>query len=169
MKQFGQIFLAAARQVLARPRDWLELAVLTGGFFMLFVMLPVWTTPGNDFFFQLSIIKPQVYVIMSGLAVLNALVLLWQIYYFQRQLGRLNFGQASRGLGAVAGSILATLGCASCYSGILAVFGLSGVVFLVKYRLIIALFAAFLAILALEWSSDKIVSGCRSCRAVKPE
>lgn len=158
----------ACCHALRTKRDWFWFVILTAGFFVLFVMIPVWTTPGDSFLFHLSILDPEVYVLMISLSVLNAMVLMFHRHIRRVQKTSVTAGQVSSGLGAVASGLIATIGCGACYSGVLAVFGLTGTVFVVEHRWWFAALAGFLAIWAIDSAAQKIVGGCNKCNISRP-
>ena len=161
---------SASKKALERPTDWLVLLLVAFSVFALFVLLPVWTTPGNDIAFQLSIVSPLMYVLMIALALLNALVISMQLYIrrFNAELGSTGARETSSGIGALAASLVAMMGCAACYSSVLAILGLGGSLFVAKYRFWIAGAAIVLALIAIHLTSKRINGGCQKCTIHKP-
>ena len=56
MKVFKEI-ITGVKKFLAAPYGVAGFLVMSILIFVLFIMIPVWTTPGNDFLFQLSILE----------------------------------------------------------------------------------------------------------------
>lgn len=156
--------LDGIRKSLAGTTDKLLFAAIACVIFVLFVMLPVWTTPGNDLAFQLALFTPGVYALMASLSILNALVISMQVHIRREQKAKIGAGQVGSGLGAVGVSLIATIGCAACYSSVLALFGLAGTVFIVEHRAWFATAAVALASFAIYHSGRKIAGGCNVCR-----
>lgn len=162
-RRFKKI-LTAGKLALQTKRDWFWLATWLVAFFLLFVMIPVWTTPGDSFFFHLSILKPEVWVLMISLSFLNAFVVILQRHIRRMRNVNVSAGQVGSGISALASGLMATVGCGACYSSLLALFGLSGSVFIVEHRWWFAAIAGGLAIWALDSSAEKIIGGCKKCR-----
>ena len=75
----------AVRTVFAkrgRATTFVALALAT---FLLFIWLPVKLTPGNDFLFQLSIMRWSDFVLFGMLSLLNALLMLMQWHLHKTQ------------------------------------------------------------------------------------
>jgi hypothetical protein len=161
---------SASRKALQRPIDWLVFFLVAFAVFALFILLPVWTTPGNDIAFQLSIVGPLMYALMTSLALLNALVISMQLYIrrFNTELGSTGIREKSSGFGALMASLVATMGCAACYSSVLAILGLGGSLFVVRYRFWIAGVAIALALIAIHLTAKRINGGCQKCTIQKP-
>lgn len=154
---------SATKKTLSSLQDVLCFLVVAGMIYLLFVLIPVWTTPGNDFLFQLSLFTPGVHVLLVALALLNALVIVMQLHIRKEQKEKLNVTKAGSGLGMIGASLVATMGCAACYSSILAIFGLAGTTFVVEHRAWFAIIAVGLAIFAIYHSAKKIEGGCKVC------
>lgn len=157
-------FFHGIRQSFTRPRDWLTFVIASAAVFSLFVLVPVWTTPSNDILFQLHILKAPTYVLMVVLSVSNGLLIT-----IQRTLARLrakikaHAGHVAHGVGIIVTSILSTLACASCYSSLLAVFGLGGTLFFAKYHWWIASAALVLTAFGLYHTARALAGECKVC------
>lgn len=157
---------SALQKSLATPMGVAVFLIASFAVFALFVLVPVWTTPGNDIAFQLSLFTPGVYVLMAALALLNGLVIVMQ-FYIRREHKKMHSADAKHvagGLGALGASLIATMGCVACYSSILALFGIAGTAFIVEHRWLFATIAIFLALFAIFHSSKKIAGGCKTCK-----
>ena len=144
--------------------EWLAISAVI---FILLIMVPVWTTPGNDFLFQLSILDTEVLVIMIILSILNGLLIVMQLYV--RKTVKTNKKlkhQAAKGataFGILVSSLTATLACAACYSSILALLGLGASAFIAEHRIWIALGAIGLTLFAIYYSARRINNHCAVC------
>lgn len=159
---------SALRVVFSKWPRVLLAVLISLGLFDLLVLIPVWTTPGNDFWFQLSIVDPAMLVLMAVLAVVNGVLLVMQGHVLhmkwkvkQRALG----GKEIATTGSVALSVLsASIACTACYSSLIAVFGLGATTFIFTYRYAIAIAALALALFAL-WHTVRAVNGaCEACK-----
>jgi len=134
--------------------------------FWLFVMVPVWTTPGDDFLFQLSLFTPSIYAILISLSLLNGYLLSmhFALYRMRHDLKVKTSKKEKLSIfGIIGSSIAATAGCASCYSSLLAVFGLGGSVFIVEHRFWFALIAFGLTSYAIYATSKRLNGHCSTC------
>ncbi len=157
----------ASRAALSAPRDWFAFAAIAFSIFSAFILLPVVTTPGNDVVFQLSIMKPDVYALMIALALLNALLISMQLHIRRVRKAAVAFGEhakhATTAAGIITSSFLSTIACASCYSSVLALFGLGGTIFLVTHRWWFAAGAIALTFAAIVYASRRINRECNTC------
>ncbi len=137
--------------------------------FWLLIMIPVWTTPGNDFTFQLEILgrTPALLAIVIVLSLANALLIAMQIY-IKKQIAEKKKHGGHENVATISGvvlSILSTLvACSACYSAVFAVFGLGATAFLVKYRYPIATIALLVTIYAVYKAAKRINGNCEVCR-----
>lgn len=143
-------------------------AVLTVLTFLLFIWIPVRLTPGNDFFFQLSIMRRTDFFLFGLLSTLNALLMLmqWHLYRARRS-AKASLATAAAsgagGLSAVFASMLGTASCSACVAGILGFLGTGSVFFFLKYSTQITVVATMIVLLAIWFAARRIAEGCRAC------
>lgn len=130
--------------------------------FALIILVPVWTTPGNDVLFQLSLMSWWQLLLAVALSAGNALILLMQWHLFRMQRS-VRTRDVLTQTGLLASAVLAALTCVACYSSLLAVFGLAGVVFVGKYHVSIALVAVVLVAWALHHTARRVTGVCTRC------
>ncbi len=141
------------------------LSVLT---FLLFIWIPVKLTPGNDFFFQLTIMRGRDFVLFGLLSTLNALLMImqWHLYRARRNMkGSIATAAASGagGLSAIFASMFGTASCSACVAGILGFLGTGSVFFFLKYSTQITAVATLIVLLAIWFAARSIADGCRTC------
>jgi len=139
--------------------------------FLLLVFVPVWTTPGNDFFFQLSLLSWDLWMILISLSVSNGLLLFMQLYIRKtvKENGLAHTGKQVMTLGAtIISAITSTLACVACYSYILAMLGVGVSTFIATYRTWIAFGAFLITIYAIYAASKRINNHCETCSITKP-
>ena len=157
----------ALKTVFAEPIAWLQAIVISLALFALLFMIPVWTTPGNDIAFQWHISEPSVLFLMALLSVLNGVLFTMHLHIRKhRGQGLAGVGkgkQATTLLGIAATSFASTIACAACYSSVLAIFGLSGTIFVVTHRWWFAGGAVLLSSYATYQTSRKINHECNAC------
>lgn len=139
--------------------------LLAVGLFALFVFVPVWTTPGNDLMFQLSITPVSVFVLMVVLSLGNALVVMMQWHLRQSQKVKIGAKEIGGGVGLLVASIFSTLACVSCFSSLLSIFGLGGVIFFGEHQLLIAIIALCIMVIALWYTARRVNGVCTRCVA----
>lgn len=125
-------------------------------------------TPGNDFFFQLSIMRGRDFVLFGLLSTLNALLMLMQWHVYKaRQNTKASLASAAAsgagGLSAVFASMLGTASCSACVAGILGFLGTGSVFFFLKYSTQITAVATTIVLIAIWFAARRIANGCRSC------
>jgi hypothetical protein len=159
-------FFRSLKSVFSKKVNVLLFLMFSFLFFYLLIMIPVWTTPGNDFLFQLELMGSFVVVMLGCLALLNGLLVVKQ-YYIWRFLKVSSSGVLSGAGGAFGALIVSVFTCAACYSSIIAFAGLGVSTFFIKYRLWILLIALILVIFALKKSSEQIAGKCDVCKVPK--
>ena len=163
-QKIKDIFLAS-QWVFKNKFNFIWLLLITGAFFFLFVIIPVLTTPGDDFLFHLSIMTLENYFLMIGLSFLNAVVVVFHKYIKQvEKEHHLSVKQVSSGFGVIITTLLATLSCGACYSGVLAILGLTGALFVMEHRWWFAGLAGGITLWAINSASQKILGGCQFCK-----
>lgn len=148
-----------------RKASFAVLAVLT---FLLFIWIPVRLTPGNDFYFQLSIMRGRDFVLFGLLSTLNALLMVmqWHLYRARRDMKASIATAAASGAGglsAVFASMLGTASCSACVAGILGFLGTGSVFFFLKYSTQITAVATAIVLLAIWFAARRIADGCKAC------
>lgn len=145
--------------------------VLTLAAFFTFIVIPVFTIPGNDLRFYLTILRPIDYAIYALLSLVIAAVIMMQVYLFKqfRDYKKRLASTVSGGVGtysAVIGGLLATAACSSCIAGLLGFLGAGSVLFIAQNNVVVAVVALFISIFSLYMSSRKVNGHCQSCETV---
>lgn len=157
----------ALRQTFTDPCGWSVFATSSIGLFLLLLLIPVWTTPGNDLLFQIKLLGTSGTLLVALLSIGNGLLLTMQMVIRHKRKASSaarNVVKATTLTGILTGSFAATLACAACYSSILSLFGLGTTAFLVEYRIYFALFALVLTAAALHYSVQRLNNTCTVCR-----
>lgn len=153
----------ALHKSFARPRDWAAFALSALAVFALLVMVPVWTTPGDDVLFRLSITEWDVFVVMAVLSLLNGVLFTMYAQVRRERASHAVAKQAVTGVAVLTSSLFATIGCAACYSSVLAVFGLGGTIFIVEHRWWFAAVAVGLTLFAIYNTARRLERLCTRC------
>ena len=154
-------------EVLRTPEGWAWL--LAGGLaiFWLLVLIPVWTIPGNDVRFQLSLLTPALWFIMVGLSLGNGLLLAMQAR-IRKQRKAVSAKELRKGaitVGSLGATIFSsTIACAACYSALFSFLGLGTAAVLVRNRFWIAGLAFLITVFAIYNSSKALNGHCEECR-----
>ncbi len=149
-------------EVLQKRGYVLALLIVMPLLMMLFLSMPVITSPHITLINQLNAYSFLDYAFILSLAVIVSLNGVMQFY---------NIRASSATVGKAAstgsfGSIVALVGTATCPSCLMALFGFLGVgtlFFLVEYRLVISGLAMVFMFLSLNSVSKKISGNCESC------
>lgn len=168
MNPLQQIYLAL-KNVFKERKYFLIFLITAVIFFALFIIIPVFTIPGNDLAFQLSIFRKQDYFLMTFLALLVGLNLAFQVYIFKQQrtqnTAQSVAGGAISGVSGIFGAIVGTAACASCLALLFGLIGLGtgSVFFVLKNQSYFLLGAVVLMVISIYFSSRKINKVCTSC------
>lgn len=143
--------------------------LFTGTFlamFILFVLIPAWTVPGNTLATQLDIFTSRDYAVLVLLSSLSSLFISMQAYVMSERKKIIGAGTAvGGGLGALFAGIAGTAFCASCLAPLFAAFGIGfgGVVFVLNYRWYFVLAITLILLTAIYLTARKINKVCTSC------
>ena len=160
-------FIAASRLVFQDKRylaGFLLLAILTFGFL---IYLPINST--NNRYVSGSI-STQDLILFGTLSILTSISVIFNIFLMVRSksLGS-GFGLATQGgaslISSLFASLFATATCAACATFLFGILGVSGVFFLLDYRIPITLGAILILLISLYFTSQKILGVCKVCRA----
>lgn len=169
MKNPVAIIFAASKAVLSQSiAYWLWFGVFVVLALVLFVLVPVWSVPGNDIAFQLSLFNLGNWILFALLAVLIALLLTMQVFVFRR--AKSNAIKA-KGVGNVAGGavgaytgilggVFATAACSWCVAAVFGFLGTGAVLFIAQNRLWAVLVAVGIMLISLYFASKKVVDDC---------
>jgi uncharacterized integral membrane protein len=131
--------------------------------FIVLIEIPVLTTPGNDFLFQIHILPPLMLALLIIISILNGLLFTMQIYIHKRVTERKKAGLAAGAGSTLLSVISATVACSACYSAVVAAFGLGAVTFVGTYRIPITLFALAVSVFAITQAAKRINNNCEVC------
>ena len=156
----------ALSQTFTQPKQWLIFLSSSVALFLLLLLIPVWTTPGNDLLFQISLLGWSGNALVAVLSLANGLLITMQVTIREKHKKNSlthRIAQATTLTGILTSSLAATIACAACYSSLLSFIGLGTTVFVIEYRLYIALFALTLTATALHYSSKRLTNACTVC------
>lgn len=163
------LILNASKMVFAQSRSyWLWFLLFTILALTLFVLVPVWSVPGNDVSFQLSLFTFGNWVLFAVLALLIALLLTMQIFIFRhaksgtvkaKGLGNAASGAAGAYAG-ILGGVFATASCSWCVAAVFGFLGTGTVLFIAGHQLWSVLGAIAIMIVSLYFASKKVVKDC---------
>lgn len=156
------IVQSAFKKTFARGQDAVVGVSIALAAFALFILVPVWSTPGNDMRFQLSMLTPAMLATMIILAITNATLICMHLY-LRRTKAKTGAREAVGGFAILGSSVMATLGCASCYSSILSGFGLGGVIFFGKYGGYVSAAVVAVSLYAVWMTAKRIEGECTRC------
>lgn len=130
----------------------------------IFMLLPVYLTPGNTLGFQLNLFTPINYVLMIILALLVSLVISMQLYNYRlRKSAAISGTVAVGGFSGITATIFGTASCASCVAAIFGFLGVGTVFFLIKYQWYIVSLSVIFLLLSLYFTSSSLEKNCLVC------
>ncbi len=161
-------FISPIKKTVGTRIGMLEWLTLSCTVFLILVLIPVFSTPGNTLFFQLRIMPTWALFVLITLSILNALLILMQLYIKKETKHRKKASEHAK-QGATAASIFlsalaATIACAACYSSIFAFLGLGATAFLVHWQVPIAILSIVITLFALYYSGRRINNNCEVCK-----
>ena len=161
----GKKTIKATGKVLQEKRSRQIFLLASIALFTLLYMIPVWTTPGNDIAFHFSILPKSVFVLMIVLSLANGLLIAMQLFVRgQRKQLKDVAKESATALGIMGSALAATIACAACYTSLLAFLGLGASAFIVSNQLYFALAAIILTLVALHYTSKRVLGACDACQ-----
>lgn len=156
----------ASRLVLKSKEYLLLFLLLTLGFLWLLIYIPSSIIPGNDFSFQLGLLKGVDWILLILISTLTSLLLVFNLYRFKlAQEKRIHLKRSNLGLIAgPMGGLLATLTCAACALSVLGIVSFSTLVFLTQYRIYLSFLTIGIVLISLYYSSEVILDICKRCK-----
>lgn len=161
--------LNASKMVFAQSRSyWLWFLLFTILALTFFVLVPVWSVPGNDIAFQLSLFTLGNWILFAVLALFIALLLTMQVFIFRRAK---NAAVKAKGLGnavtgatgayaGVLGGVFATAACSWCVAAVFGFLGTGTVLFIAQNQLWAVLVALSILLVSIYFASKKVVKDC---------
>lgn len=169
MKNPFTTIISASKSVFTQSRAyWLWFLVFSIAALVLFVLVPVWSVPGNDVAFQLSLFTFVNWILFITLALLIALLLTMQIFVFKRarnaaikakSLGNAATGAAGAYAG-ILGGVFATAACSWCVAAVFGFLGTGAVLFIAENQLWAVLVAVSIMLISLYFASKKVMNDC---------
>ena len=135
-------------------------------FFFVILLTPVFTTPGNDVFFQIHIWGLWLTMILVLLSLSNGLLIAMQVYAWRHGGTKDTLGAGKSFLGVITGLIVSIFACAACYSTLLALVGLGFATFVVKHRIPLLIVAFCMVGWSIYGNAKRIAGHCDACRLV---
>lgn len=168
MRSYISCLTTAGRIVLSEKKYFVGFISLAFLFFSLLVYIPIRSIPGNTLKFQLALMGVKDYALLVILSLLTSLSLVMSFYALRLKVtAREGASLVSRGgIGSFSGvvaSIFGTATCASCVASIFGFLGFGGVLFLLKYRNLVVVFAIVLLLVSLYFTAKRLLGVCEAC------
>ncbi|MBI2049824.1 hypothetical protein HYT32_02905 [Candidatus Roizmanbacteria bacterium] len=140
-------------------------------FLSVYLYIPIKNIPGNDLMFQLSILKPKDYILLTFLAALTSVSLVMNFYLLKNKVFGASTSLVGHGaLGGISGVIASVFGaatCAACAVSFFGFLGVSTVFFLLEYRWYIVIGSLAVLFFSLYFTSKKVLDLCEDCNDYK--
>lgn len=163
MKKYWQETVLGVRVLLSERRYAVAWILGSATFFIAILLIPVYTTPGNDVAFQVHIWGPVLTVALSLLSVLNGLLISMQVYAFRHSQKKDTLAAGGSAIGVITAFFVSIFACAACYSTLLAFVGFGFATFFVKYRLLLLTTAFCVVLWSIYKNASRILGHCDTC------
>lgn len=170
------IIFNASKIVFTQSRTyWLWFVIFANLALILFVLVPVWSVPGNNVSLQLSFFTIGNWILFVVLALIIALLLTMQVFIFRRgrnaaikakSLGNVAVG-ATGAYAGILGGIFATAACSWCVAAIFGFLGTGTVLFIAQNKLWAVFTAIGIILISLYFASRSVVGECKDCNVNK--
>lgn len=161
----------AALGIVFRDKKYLTILLITTALiFSILLYIPVTLMPGNSLISHINSISSQDLALYLLLSFLTGLSITFNLFLIGRKAGGMKYGffataQTGTGLiSAIFASIFGVASCAACLTSIFSLIGVTGVFFLVDFRVPITLAAAGILLVSLYFTSQKVVGACKNCK-----
>ncbi len=170
MKNQAVIVKEAFKLVFKKKTYVLGTAITALMVFITVIFVPVFTVPGNDLSFQLSIMPLRDFLIIGLLGILTGISIMLNVFLFRRekkdQIEKTGVMTITSGFGVIS-SFLGSVTCIACASTILGFLGLGTVTFILAYRLPLVLLSSLFILLSIYFTSRKVLNYCDVCNTKK--
>ncbi|MFH1712331.1 MAG: hypothetical protein ABH846_03815 [Patescibacteria group bacterium] len=159
-------FIKAIKKVLGDFRGKMIFLLATLAILALFIMIPVWTTPGSDVFFHLKILDKGILVLIALLSLLNGLLVTMQLHIkrtVRKDQLKHHLTKSATAITVITSSLMATAACTACYSALFSFLGLGATIFIAKNKFWFTAIALTVTLIALYFSSKRINNECQVC------
>ena len=162
------IYLEGINRVLKQKVYFVTFVTVFVFLMWLFIYIPVRSIPGNDFAFQMSLLKSLDILLLLALSLLTSLSLVMNMYSFRHKatVGSGVSAISQGGLGGltgVAASIFGTASCSTCVVSLFGFLGIGTVFLLIDYKNYIVFASIMLILFSLYFTSKKILNLCEEC------
>ncbi|GEM_PF-2740535 len=176
MKSYAPFFsttrtlVRASGEILRTPKHFALALIGALLFFALYFFVPVWIVPGNSPSFELSLISPLNFFLLSLLALMTGILFSLEWYSLARTKGSAAVKTAGGGgvgiLASMAGGILAAASCACSVGIFLGLIGLGGgALFVAAHQTLVVLVFVGITAFGLYFSARRAAGICATCRA----
>lgn len=155
------------RQVIGQRKYGLISMVVALLFLWLFVFLPIWLVPGNDFAFFVSMTLWWHWLLLVVLALCTGLLVSLQWFVFDKTKHisvRASSSTLASAMTSFVAGLFVTATCASCISTLFAFLGVSSIFFLIQYQWYLVGFSLLLTFAALVFTIRRVNTDCKRCR-----
>jgi hypothetical protein len=155
-----------------REKGYIQLAVvLSIVFLLIYISIPVFVVPGNDYKYYFSVTPIHEHVFSLILSVIMGIVFTMQIYSWKNSISIVkNAGMGFVGFfSGTISTIFASATCVSCITAIFSFIGFGTVNLLLEHKTEIMLMTLGIVLASLYFTSRKINGKCKSCFIPKPE
>ncbi len=146
-------------------------------FFIILIMVPVLSIPGNDFAFQISLFGIQDFSIMFLLSLLSGLVITMQMYIWNTNrtmkkkqsttVAVVKTGGTS--IAAIIAAISSTAACSACLTFVLGLMGLGfgTSLFILENQIYFLIGSLLLMLVSLYFTAKRMMGICEACEVKK--
>lgn len=151
-----------------RERIYVVISVASSLVFLsLYLLVPVWTVPGNTIAFELGLLAPVDYALLSALALMTGILLSLEVFALRRSRsnGLRSAGKGSIGLVAsLAGGVLTAASCGCGLGILLGIVGLGGgAIFVATHQTVIVVGMLSVVTIGLYFSARRAAGLCATC------
>lgn len=158
--------VSAVSKLKSRSKYLAFFALFTAAFAVLFIFIPILTTPGNDFGYWLSIMPWWGYLLLAVFSAVMGLLLTMQLYIHDNRLRQANAVPGALSLASTfAAGIYSTAACVGCLTTLFTFAGFGGVLFFAAYRMQLIAASVVVALASLYYTSRRLNRNCESCVA----
>lgn len=165
MKNPIKIIYESSKKVL-NSKYYLKIFIISALLFLsIFILSPIFLTPGNSLSFQLGIFTFWNYVLIILLSGLIGLMISMQVYNYKIKKSMRGAGKGVvGGFSGFTAGIFGTAACSSCVAAIFGFLGLGTVFFLIEYQWYIVGVSLVFVLTSIYLTSKGIEKNCEVCK-----
>ncbi len=147
--------------------NYFYFVIILFSFLGFYYFLPAFIVPGNDIFYQISLLSIYDHLSVITLSILISYLIVMHLHAYKIRKRYTSLYHKSREYSSIltsfAAGMLSSFGCISCFLSTLTFFPTAAFLFLYSYKIYVYLFSLLLLLISIYYTSLKVLGKCNRC------